>query len=972
MAYGIKYKFDYRSPMREKLTYQVSISERDYEGEVMYLKPIGEDFKITQGQIDDNELVPTKASELSMTILCTEEGDPLTELFTVDPTQYLVFVGVCRTTAEGNEVCMTLWSGYISTGGYSQPYAKPPYRVTIHANDGLAILQTMPYLTPEGNMHTGVKSIAQHIKDIMSQIAVRPARVWSAYHLSVAQKVDTFDAIGLSAEAIYAKFGEETPTYYDVLVSILNNFGLQLFQSYGTWIARPLSALLASRRPEWYNDVAESFGMSNDDRTLPLFGTAENGYGMSTSAVMTLHAPLKQVTTMTPDPSFIVKPLGAKDPKQWYDNMAWARPKVRGSEGVILQVPGSSSGMGKLPGMAHTFDGTLRYSPNTTIDFKFRYFDRDRNSKTFSYAICLIPQSWGNDWVKDRWVDIFGGADDQHGYFWDSGNNEWSHIRHTYTVDIEGRRRAFGYRAIPKEEMDELSTEVAVSIVGIPYDGMRLALVFSDCQLFEVYDVTLEIHQEGITIAEVNSPYVVSPFGVDSLEIAQDYVVEHALPLSAAAFQPTIVTIDSGEPLPGMLSPSESTTIASAIASSIEAMRGGVTRTLEGEVYMPSPIDLNTLWRDRDGRAYYTNYIVTNAKRGVYGVQLCELLPLARLEQDALAVPLPGEFMTNIVGIGNAVFYTTLTSPGLYLTDVNSGKSKLVHEKNAPYFYVRKGYRCVCAIDYIQEGDAAQIACSAYNAGGELLSSAVLDSALIQNSELTTVQGIAETLAYDTLCDVWYSAWWNGQVVRCAIWDTSGAQLYMATVTSLASRPTAIKLVPVNNGFVVAHSTEHGTFANFHNNAIHEGASVGGAMIIGEIKAIADKYIVLQSNDYIVVKPRNELEVVAPLADVVASFPASEYEYLCHNQVLVALRHIRTRAIKVLDVRTLREVNIDSELFTGSVWLNGEWLRTMVNGKFYRQRIGDGDGNEYDYLYDSSVSLIYDANGEAIRVIKEE
>ena len=98
--------------MREKLTYQVSISERDYMGEVQMLKPIGEELKITQGQIDDNELVPTKASELTLTLLCTEEGDPLAELFTVDPTQYLVDVGVCRTKADGADVCMTLWSGY--------------------------------------------------------------------------------------------------------------------------------------------------------------------------------------------------------------------------------------------------------------------------------------------------------------------------------------------------------------------------------------------------------------------------------------------------------------------------------------------------------------------------------------------------------------------------------------------------------------------------------------------------------------------------------------------------------------------------------------------------------------------------------------------------------------------------------------------------------------------------------------------
>lgn len=964
MAYGIKYKFDYRSPMREKLTYQVSISERDYEGEVMYLKPIGEDFKITQGQIDDNELVPTKASELSMTILCTEEGDPLTELFTVDPTQYLVDVGVCRTTADGNEVCMTLWSGYISTGGYSQPYAKPPYRVTIHANDGLAILQTMPYLTPEGNMHTGVKSIAQHIKDIMSQIAVRPARVWSAYHLSVAQKVDTFDAIGLSAEAIYAKFGEETPTYYDVLVSILNNFGLQLFQSYGTWIARPLSALLASRRPEWYNDVAESFGMGNDDRTLPLFGTAENGYGMSTSAVMTLHAPLKQVTTTAPEATYSVQPQSAREPKLWYDGTA-ARLSCphKGLCGVIVNAFRTLYGCS----VEHTFEGIMRAMPNVQLTISLKLFNREDKKGSAKVGVALVPKSFVPGQISWNLPNVPDGV-----YFWDDAAQEWTNKDKMINVDMEVAKLAVKGKRVSKEVMDETAASVSCTVNGIPYSDHRLLVVVSIYPTCEIYDVMLEVANNGIAIEESHAPHIVTPFGHDALEIEQSYITEPALTLTSLTFQQSVVDVETAEPISGLLSPSESTTIASAIASSIQAMRGGVTRTLEGEVYMPSPIDLNTLWRDRDGRAYYTNYIVTNAKRGVYGVQLCELLPLAKLERDALAVTLPGEFMTNIVGIGNAVFYTTLTTPGLYLTDVNSGKSKLVHEKNAPYFYVRKGYRCVCAIDYTQEGDAAQIACSAYNAGGELLSSAVLDSALIQNSELTTVQGIAETLAYDTLCDVWYSAWWNGQEVRCAIWDTSGAQLYMATVTSLASRPTAIKLVPVNNGFVVAHSTEHGTFANFHNNAIHEGASVGGAMIIGEIKAVADKYIVLQSNGYIVVKARNELEVVAPLADVVASFPVSEYEYLCHNQVLVALRHIRTRTIKVLDVRTLREVNIDSDLFAGSVWLNGEWLRTIVNGKFYRQRIGDGDGNEYDYLYDASVSLIFDANGEAVRVIKEE
>lgn len=972
MAYGIKYCFDYRSPMREKLTYQVSIAERDYMGEVQMLKPIGDELKITQGQIDDNELVPTKASELTLTLLCTEEGDPLAELFTVDPTQYLVNVGVCRTKADGADVCMTLWSGYISTGGYSQPYAKPPYRVTIHANDGLAILQTMPYLTPEGNMHTGVKSITQHIKEIMSHIAVRPARVWSAYHLGVGQDTDTFDAIGISAEAIYASFGEETPTYYDVLISLLNNFGLQLFQSYGYWIARPLSALMAKRRPEWHSDVSEGFGLGSLDRTLPLYGSADDGYGVSTSAVMSLQAPLKQVTTTAPDTTYSVQPLSAKNPELWRDSQPQnpSHPS-RGTEGVILR-KSYWAGEARSGAVAHTFDGVLQKTNNADITLSFNLHNRTTKETTVDLEVVLIPKAWDTQtWMATKYPMLDSG-----GFYWDFENEQWKRLNKGEFLGLHFKAQPaatdIGARRCARKVMDGTATEVSCTIKGIPYEGMRLALILHKFPTCEIYDVTLEVSTEGITIEEMRAPFVVTPFGMGSLEIEQNYVSVPALPLTALSFQQSIVDVATGESIPGMLSPSESTSIASAIASGIQAMRGGVTRTIEGEVYMPAPIDLNTLWRDRDGRAYYTNYIVTNAKRGVYGVQLCELLPLARLEQDALPVTLPSMFMSDIIGMGNSVFYTTLTTSGLYLTDVNSGKTKLVHEKRAPYFYVRKGYRCVCAIDYTQEGEAAQIVCSAYDAGGSLLSAAVLDSAVIQGSALSTVQGIAETISYDALCDVWYSAYWNGSELRCSIWDTSGAQLYVATVTALSARPTAIKLVAVNNGFVVAYSTARGTFANYHNNAVHEGASVGGATIIADIKAIADKYIVLQVDGAIIVKPRNEFEVVANLADTVASFSDSLYEFVCNNQILVVLRHIRTRTLKVLDVRTLREVNIDSELFASSVWLNGEWLRTYANDKFYKQRIGDGDGYEYEFLYDASASQLYDSNGEALRVIKEE
>ena len=964
MAYGLKYSFEYRSPMREKLLYTVRISERDYVGEAMLLKPIGEDFVLTQGQIDDDELVPTKPSELTMSLLCTEEGDPLTELFTTDPTQYMVNVDVCRTNAEGYDMCKILWSGYISTGGYSQPYAKPPYRVTIHANDGLAILQTMPYLAEDGSMFTGVKSISQHINEIMSHISVRPTRVWPSYQLYVGQTENIFDTIGLSAEAIYSAFNDETPTYYDVLASILRNFGLQIFQSYGTWIARPLSALIAKRRPDWYRDVSEGFGLGNIDRTLPLYGSADDGYGMSTSAVMSLTPPLKEVTTTAEAPTYTVMPASAKNPRLW--QTVGVGVKKAGTEGVVLQwifAPLTDTDA-KENIAGHTFDFRNAGSDTAELTLSFKAFNRENKESTVDLLVGLCSPTH-----KDSWVNEIGSALSGF-YLWNEDEQLWGTGKKTTTFDMPAYSYNIGTRKVSKSVMDKHAVDVSVTLKGLPYPSFYLCFGIRGFRTCEIYDVTIELAQNGLTIEGENTPFVVSPFGTSSIEITQKYPSIDVFPLTANAFAPTVVDVETLKPVAGMLSPADTSSIAGAVASGLQAMRGGVTRTLEGEVYIPSPIDLNTLWRDRDGRAYYTNYIKTLAKRGVYSVQLCELLPLARLEQDALPVTLPGMFMTNIIGMGNSVFYTTLTTTGLYLTDVNSSKSKLVHEKSAPYLYVRKGYRCVCAIDYTVVGNAHKIVCSAYDAAGMLLSSVELDNAIIADLVISSINGIVETICYDKLCDVWYCAYWNGEYIRTAIFDSSGARLFWANIGAVASRPDKIAVHAVNNGFILSYTTPEEGFAYLHNNAMHEGSTCGKKTQLGEVLAIADKYITFRRNTQIIVKPRTEIEVVAD-GEAVASFSDSEYEFVCNNQILVVLRHIRTRTLKVLDVRTLREVNIDSELFASSVWLNGEWLRTWANDKFYKQRISDGDGYIYEELYDSNGQQLRDMGGNVLRVIKE-
>jgi hypothetical protein len=114
------------------------------------------------------------------------------------------------------------------------------------------------------------------------------------------------------------------------------------------------------------------------------------------------------------------------------------------------------------------------------------------------------------------------------------------------------------------------------------------------------------------------------------------------------------------------------------------------------------------------------------------------------------------------------------------------------------------------------------------------------------------------------------------------------------------------------------------------------------------------------------------MEVVADGAEAVALLDSKEYEFVCSNQVLVVFRNIQNRRLKVLDMRTLHEVNIDDELFSvASGWLNGEYLRAYGNDKFYKLRISDGDGHIYEDLYDSSGQQLRDVTGNVLRVIKE-
>jgi hypothetical protein len=97
--------------MRGKQLYRLYIYKKDYRGDSEDLAVAGDVFSLTQGDRDCSELQPIIASELAITLMCLQAGDPYIELFTLDPLGYKVLLAQSRKGADGVERSVVMWEG---------------------------------------------------------------------------------------------------------------------------------------------------------------------------------------------------------------------------------------------------------------------------------------------------------------------------------------------------------------------------------------------------------------------------------------------------------------------------------------------------------------------------------------------------------------------------------------------------------------------------------------------------------------------------------------------------------------------------------------------------------------------------------------------------------------------------------------------------------------------------------------------
>jgi hypothetical protein len=154
-------------------------------------------------------------------------------LFTTDPQKYMVKVY--------NETNL-LWQGFINTGIYSEGLNNNKNElITLKANDGMAILDMIPYRPDPSNYYTGTTYIGNVFNNIFGKLNLSFSNAWGLMDYRVNDYADNpFLYLGVNQENYIDESGK-VMTCREVLDSIMKSFGLRMsFRGEYVYIIDPI------------------------------------------------------------------------------------------------------------------------------------------------------------------------------------------------------------------------------------------------------------------------------------------------------------------------------------------------------------------------------------------------------------------------------------------------------------------------------------------------------------------------------------------------------------------------------------------------------------------------------------------------------------------------------------------------------------------------------------------------------------
>lgn len=270
MAYLIKYFIRYKR--RSGNPTYIHIEEKDYAGSYTTLDAQNDPLEISFSGDPKDIFKPTIGSGAKIKVV----ADPLQliDLFTDDPFKYRVKV------YNGGTL---MWQGFVDQNIYNESFATKNSLITINCNDGMTVLEQIPYALSDTSLYTDVSSFGHTIENIFKKTGLEINGMYKSSDLGVYAKRNPF----LYADLMNDNFADENAepmSCRDVLDTILKPLGLTLKirgdylylidpislanpsngYSYGVpagfWggYEGPISTLggyLEVNNPKWYNDI---------------------------------------------------------------------------------------------------------------------------------------------------------------------------------------------------------------------------------------------------------------------------------------------------------------------------------------------------------------------------------------------------------------------------------------------------------------------------------------------------------------------------------------------------------------------------------------------------------------------------------------------------------------------------------------------------------------------------------------------
>lgn len=967
MAYGVKYSCEWTSPMREQRVYTIDILEDGYTGEVYPLYPTGDVLRITQGKIDDPELEPIKSSEAVLSLLCVDEGDPYMSLFTTDPLRYRLRI------RQGEGKPSPYWDGYLVAGTYTQDYANPPYHVQLRATDGLAILKDIPYLDANGERFTGTLSLDSIVRDIMARISTKGVIYpYISDNIEPAQAVDTFTVVGLEAEGIYSTLGgSDVPSCYDVLSAILSSMQHQIYQSYSVWCVRPVSSLISAR-------IAKGAlpGTNNGGNDIPLYSDADDGVGMSTSSLLSLLPPYKELKTARPDTTEVTEYPSLLVSSRWQPVWGARLSKMQRRDDMLRLAIYNTGALGA----AYVFDGIIDKSNVTSLSVALEAYNLAGKEVTFYAGLLLVAadadpiKAWEGNlsdlevdnvaaWYNEKWVKFSDLADELDV----KALNREAVIATMPRFTIEPSSRYVMFE-IPVPVKQLSSTSVSLSVANLNSDiagKYKLVLFLGGNGLpeIELREPTLTVERlTGIEPIERADDFIIHTYGMGDISYDQVFADTWMLPASGTIFESPLIDMRNGSTLRGVVTPGQRQLMSDAAITTISQLRGDICRQLEGDVYTKVNIDVDAKWVDRDGRRYYANYVERLLRRGLYRVQLRELPSAAGPAPKAVY---SGE-MANIVSMDSSAMWLGMNGRRLYRYDAERDIVEVVQDSPTGTYALtlNEGQCCACVVSY----DGVYYTLTAYDTHGEVLSKIEQAQGLIQVYDTVLTDIVMRSARFDANINTWSLVGGDSRATYLQVLSGDGYNISSHSITFPEyCNATDFTLLP--NGYAWAGRTNPASnlFTTYWHGFAHH--------LPGAVEKFADyKRIVACNEVYFLIEDKTKgtfgvYHRTSPAMDYdptpLYTVNTSRYRFIAMNNALVLFRAIDntgadTYGAFVYDGRTGNIVTLTTPLAIASTKL---WLsRDKVYGAYT-----NADGS-----YRITRAIVRGGTGTAAATVNEE